>query len=491
MILENYENIVKGIAVRQNLSQLRQEIKEPNNKIALEYRLGGHYEVFEKLLHHEDAKIRKNAALLLGTFARKELLSSLYEAYQREETLFVKSSYLTSMKEFDFREYLPVLKKRLQELLSQAMVEEEKKHKKEEIRVLSDMLIMIEGSNTHKFTGKHVTSELLLLMNRNFIQTTYEQIQESNKKAFNVGIVLKTDVIEKILLIRTYEELLFLVDGMKTCSMNPQEAARQIVNSSFLAFLKERHEGSEPFYFRLECKSRMPLDKKSAFAKRLSAEIEELSHRSLINSTSNYEFEIRLIENKSGNWKVMVKLYTLPDIRFSYRREVVSESIRPVNAALTVALAKPYLQEDARVLDPFCGVGTMLIERHKQIRANTMYGIDIFDEAIKKAKVNTDCAHQIIHYINKDFFEFTHEYLFDEIITNMPMVIGKRTKNDIYEVYRRFFEKVAQHLETERTVVLYSHNREMIQELAPQNGFCIVKEWEISKHEGSYVVVLQ
>ena len=40
-------------------------------------------------------------------------------------------------------------------------------------------------------------------------------------------------------------------------------------------------------------------------------------------------------------------------------------------------LAKPYLKEDAAVLDPFCGVGTMLIERNKVLPARSLYGIDI------------------------------------------------------------------------------------------------------------------
>ena len=30
---------------------------------------------------------------------------------------------------------------------------------------------------------------------------------------------------------------------------------------------------------------------------------------------------------------------------------------------MIVALAEPYLKENAQILDPFCGVGTMLIER--------------------------------------------------------------------------------------------------------------------------------
>mgnify|MGYP002245200123 CR=1 FL=1 len=58
-----------------------------------------------------------------------------------------------------------------------------------------------------------------------------------------------------------------------------------------------------------------------------------------------------------------LKLYTIPMQRFSYRKNVVAASIHPSLAAMLVSLAKPYLKENAQILDPFCGVGTMLIER--------------------------------------------------------------------------------------------------------------------------------
>ena len=67
------------------------------------------------------------------------------------------------------------------------------------------------------------------------------------------------------------------------------------------------------------------------------------------------------------------------------------------------------MKEDAQVLDPFCGVGTMLIERHKAVRANTSYGIDILEEAVLKARENAEAAKQVIHFVNRDFFEFTHD----------------------------------------------------------------------------------
>lgn len=66
-------------------------------------------------------------------------------------------------------------------------------------------------------------------------------------------------------------------------------------------------------------------------------------------------------------------------------------------------LAKPYLKEDAAVLDPFCGVGTMLIERNKVLPARSLYGIDIYGQAIEGARENTELAGAEISYIQKNF----------------------------------------------------------------------------------------
>lgn len=290
--------------------------------------------------------------------------------------------------------------------------------------------------------------------------------------------------------IRTYQELLFAVKGLPSCPMDAEKAAEMIVRSDLFKFLARSHEGNPPYYFRVELKCKMDHSKKSAFTRRLSSKIEKLSGRKLINTTSNYEFEIRLIENKEGSCNVLIKLFTLKDERFSYRKEVIPTSIKAVNAALTVKLAQPYMKEGAQVLDPFCGVGTMLIERHKAVKAGTMYGLDILEEAIEKARENTAAAGHIIHYINRDFFDFKHEYLFDEIITNMPFKIGRKTEEEIENLYEAFFSSAKKVLKDDGIMILYSHNAGHVKKMAPANGFTVSETFEISLKEGTYVFVL-
>ncbi len=78
------------------------------------------------------------------------------------------------------------------------------------------------------------------------------------------------------------------------------------------------------------------------------------------------------------------------------------------------------------MLDPFCGVGVLLVERDFLVPAGDMYGVDIFGEAILMARENARTAGMNINYINRDIFDFTHKHLFDEIVTDMP-ARGKKT----------------------------------------------------------------
>lgn len=495
MIRKLWEQILENREIRQSLSNIRKEIKDDEQKTAFLYLTAGSEDVLIRLLKNEDAKSRKNVALLMGELGCKEYLEPLYEAYQVEEQLFVKSFYLTAIRNFDYRKYMPQLTERLEELTKIEMTEENQKHLSEEIRQLSAMKLEMDGIQKHEFRGVNEKYDVILLTNRDHQEITEQELKKeepyAETKIFGAGVMARVNGLRWVENVRTYQELLFTVRGMKTCKMDPQEAAETIVNSDLMTFLKKGHKGKVPFYFRIEFKSKMELSKRSAFTKKLSSQLEKLSNRELINTTSNYEFEIRLIENKMGNCNLLVKLYTLEDSRFAYRKEVSATSIRPVNAALTVALAKEYMEEGAQVLDPFCGVGTMIIERYKAVQANTTYGIDFNEECIEKAKVNTEAAHQIIHFVNKNFFDFKHEYLFDEIITDMPFCIGRKTEEEIWEVYEQFFPAARNVLKENGIVIMYTHDREHVKAFSVRNKFKLLKEYEISRREGTYVMILK
>lgn len=516
MVQKIWEKILNDEDVRKNLSNLREAVKVEENRRKCNHLIQEHLLFLEGLLQSSDPKTRKNVALLIGDLRLESFQLPLWKAYEQEETLFVRSSYLVAMQKLGMAAYLKPMKER-RKILSEMEVEENKqKHIREEMQELDKLILSIEGIRRHKFTGWKKESELILLANRRHLDTVLTELKQLpdlftyEAKLMNAGIRLKTDNLNPLMEVRTWQEMLFLVNGMKTCEKDPIAAAETIASSKLLTFMEERHIGEAPFYFRVEVKmqasvadnvkeglknkqeaDRKALEEKQKFIKKFVAVLEDRTERKLINSTSEYEFEIRLVENKEGRFNVMVKLFTMPDKRFDYRKEVVASSIRPVNAALMVQLAKEYMIEDARVLDPFCGVGTMLIERQKKIPASTSYGLDIFEEAIEKGRRNTQEAGQIVHYINRDCFTFTHEYLFDEIFTNMPFVQGRKTSLEIYEIYQKFFEFAGKLVRKDGVIVLYTHDKTYVDKLSFKSGFNILKKCQINVKEDTWVYVMK
>lgn len=491
MIRERYDAIQKKQDLRKNLIALKQELKEKGAVKAFLYYVGTDGGIITELLKEEDAKVRKNAAAILGELGQDIFLEPLFQAYKEEKQLFVRSTYLKAIRSCcDYRIYLPDLKQRLEEIRNMELEENSKKHLKEEEKILEEMILDIERPKFHTFTGWHILSDVVLLTNRNYKQVTSEQVANGKVQELNAGICVRTDELEQLISIRTYSELLFMPAGKKEFLNEPVKLAGQLLQSGIIDFLKERHSQGGSFYFRIEMKSKMPLSQKSVFVKKLSSALEEGSNGQLINSASHYEVEFRIIQNKNENYYFMVKLYTIPENRFSYRIHSLPVSIRPVNAALTVNLAKNYLKQKANVLDPFCGAGTMLIERNMLVPAKNMYGIDIYGDAVKKGRENAKEADTQIYFINRDFFDFRHEYLFDEVISNLPSFRGK--EEDAGRFYRKFFKKVSGLLQKNAVLVLYlDDKRAMLGELKKADNFRQEEMFEISAKEGTYVFVIR
>ena len=504
MVKELMEHIKNQVEVRKNLIQLKEELKDFSNVYACKYELAEDAQLFLRLLCSEDAKIRKNTALVMGRLGEDSYLEPLYKAYEQETQLFVKSSYLTAIGELNYMPLLEQLKARLAILKMMETDAGSEKHIAEERRVLTQLILSVEGIEKHAFTGWNQQNNLILITNRNCADITKRQIEElasdsgykdTTVQTFTAGVMVKTKHLKEIQQLRTYRELLFALEDVKTCTSDSATAAKEIAAGSLLDFLDTRHQDSkggtpQQYYFRVEYKGKVDLAQKSTFTKKFAAQLEKCSGGRLMNSTSNYEVELRLIENKAGRLNFLVKLYTLKDTRFAYRVNTVAASIQPFAAALMMELAQPYLRAEAKILDPFCGVGTMLIERHKFLRANTLYGIDIYGDAIEKARVNTEKAGVIAHYVNKDFFEFEHEYAFHEIVTNMPRVTGHKLENEIADIYKRFFVKAGEHLMSDGVIVLHSYEPELVRKYVKPN-YHIVKEFELSKKERSYLFIIR
>lgn len=466
-------------------------MKEEDKKQVLWNSLDEYQSVFIEYLSNEDAKTRKNAALLLGDIVCQEATKALWDAYEKEETLFVKAAYLQALSKLDVKEKLPELKARLEQLLQAEVEPENRKHIEEEIRELRKIVIQYEGIKHHTpdIDGKQLS--VILLTNRSQRETIRRTIDCGAAKVHPLGVWVDTDDLPSLIKLRTFRDMVFplKLDGFLVDE--PVEAAKQIWESDILGLLDSIHKEKGGYYFRIECKNAMELDERSTFTKKMASELEALSKGQLINSTSDYEVELRLIANKEGAFFPCLRLSTIKKRRFTYRKNAIAASIHPSTAALIMELAKDYLKEDAQIIDPFCGVGTMLIERHKKVPAREMYGTDIFGDAIKFARENTELAGLRINYIHRDFRDFKHDYLFNEIITNMPLR-GKKTKQEMDHFYEEFFDKAKTILTKDGVVVMYTNEIGFVKkQLRLHKEFELVQETCMQPKNDFYLLIMK
>ena len=111
MSIIEIKNIQNNIEVRNNLISLRALMIE--NRISPEEIKNDEYydtEVIVNLLYNDDPKVRKNAVLIMGKLDDAKYVEPIYQGYMREETLFVKSSYLKALSEYDYSSYEETLR---------------------------------------------------------------------------------------------------------------------------------------------------------------------------------------------------------------------------------------------------------------------------------------------------------------------------------------------------------------------------------------------
>lgn len=439
---------------RHVLAAIRNEIKE---QAALDEakEFFASYDGFEKLLMSEDPKIRKNAALLIGDLELTAQRDALFHAYEAETVLFVRSAYLKALEKMDCMPYLEAFSKRYEALLHKEHIAEEAKHDREERLALQKILSHAKPQKKHVFRGFSSPKKILLTTHPRYREITYDELPIREKKCTSSGVLLKTDSPQSVMENRTYKELLFPLKTGAILQDNPAQAARQLLDSDLLSILKEGHTGEEPFLFRVTLATHQPLDVRSSYAKKLAEKLEDESGQTLLNAPSDYEIELRFVETKESTYHVYLKLMTIRPKRFAYRKNSIAMTMKPSLAALLVRLAKPYLVQDAQLIDPFCGVGTLLIERQKLLKTRMTFGIDSYGDAILGARENTKLAGLDIQYVNRDYFDFTHDYLFDELMTDMPLR-GKKTKEEQDAFYNRFFDKALTQLKEQAVMILYS-----------------------------------
>lgn len=480
MFDKQLKELTEGINMRENLIYIKEALQGGNNTETLKSEKRYGISLFPGLLDNPDAKVRKNAVLIMGMLKEVGYGDIIAKRYMAETTFFVRSAYLTALKTYNYDEHFEMLKERRRELEAGGFDEADLKHAAAELKALIALLDSGKEQVKHTFTDPKKAVQVIL--------TTGADTREAVKEALTLngigelkqvfcGIMALTSKINKAAHIRIYKELIFPLNGMK--SYDKSEIPAALANGNLMELLDSMHrESSGAFGFRLDVKED---------AAKLSAKIQAMSKGRLINSVSDYEIEIKLIAAKDGKYGLFLKLHTFGFDRFKYRENYVAASLNPVRAAMAVWLVRNYLEEGANVLDPFCGVGTMLIERDKLVKAGQMYGVDTFGKAIDGARINTSKAGARANYINRNYFDFEHSILFDEIITDMPVLEYGAAD----EFYGRFLSYSEGLLKNQGIMIVYSSEKNLLRKHLRLNGnYKLLREFTMDSRSGAGVYVL-
>ena len=533
-LILKFDSLITSDNPRTLLSQIRQLLKDCPGALRDEdvfYSYATVEPIILACLTHEDAKTRKNAALVLQTIAEEygmdifgddqvedpaasdeaptasdlpsaEVASYLYAAYKAEETMFVRSAYLEALKCFDCEPYRAELMERLTFLKEESWAEGDLKHVREERHAIESLFEASASEMKSEFKGLDREMGILLVIDEAVREAAQTELG-AGARVVPGGVRLTTSSWKKVQSCRLYKEALFPVPLRKGSQITISNMGSLVADSKLIPMVDEllkaagdstqtgsagENAGAREHPFRMEIRSSSDEDRSGAALKRAAAELEEASKGRLRNSKTAYEFTLVLMAKRDGSLSPYIKLPDSTDHRFDYRKNSEATSMSAVMAAEAVQMIRPYLKDGAQVIDPFAGVGTLLIERAKAVPHGDLYATDIYGHAVIGGRENAELAGVNISYINRDFFDFKHDYPFDEVITEFPDLFNKEAEEK-EEFFRNFFQSAMEVTADKAMLFLISaEDKVMHKHIRLNPELRIVSEIEFRGHEKIYVI---
>ena len=174
------------------------------------------------------------------------------------------------------------------------------------------------------------------------------------------------------------------------------------------------------------------------------------------NNPSAYDTELR-VDCHMDRADLYLKLWNVADSRYPWRQRTVSASIHPATAACLVRYAKKFeTRERPRVLDPFCGCGSLLFARETLGPCRVLVGVDKSGSAVESARVNARAGKSRASFVTKDILRFEGREGFDLILSNLPFGNRVGSHEDNTRLYDRFVRRLRSLLAPGGVAVLYT-----------------------------------
>lgn len=123
-------------------------------------------------------------------------------------------------------------------------------------------------------------------------------------------------------------------------------------------------------------------------------------------------------------------------------------TLKTVVAYAMMHLIRVDAEREGRLLDPFCGSGTILLEAAHVYPQFEIFGSDRFEDPVAGAQENVAAAGLAdrIHITQVDARDLSDEYppdYFDAIVTNPPYGVRLGEHMNFYWLYRKFLDEAA------------------------------------------------
>jgi len=397
----------------------------------------------DRLLAISDDKARKTASMLIGLVAPDACADAMREALLREQTRFVRPSMILALGNTEAP----------QKYLDGYTIEPgADKHVREETDALKKALAKTQKPQELGILNLPMWCALTSV-NRSALRAELEEkkCRFNNKSALPGAIDALSADTHKL---RCYMDALYHIG-----EIGAYKSAAEKLNAI----------GCSGFSYRIEAGAYRPEQRRDL----IRSVSEGMAKFGYSDNPSAYAFEIRL---KSGGMYAVFP----QNGRFSYRKQAIPASIHPVTAASVVQICKPYMKENAAVLDPFCGSATLLIERGLAGHTESLVGVDISPFAIKAACANRAVSGLKIALIKSDILSYGAAR-YDEILSNMPFGIRVSDHKTNVTLYNKFIAKMTTLLKDDGMAFLYTQEKKLLRDvIAAKSGFSIVKEMDFN-----------
>ncbi|EMD16946.1 hypothetical protein HMPREF9943_00724 [Eggerthia catenaformis OT 569 = DSM 20559] len=481
---EIVRSIINETDLREQLILLKNTLKEDEQ--LTDSRL------FDKLkffLESGDSKIRKNAALVLGHYHRYNIKELLLNSYYHETTEYVKEAYLKALARQDCKSITDELRQIRSNLLTDCVTDS--KHIDAQLKILNPLILSYITHKKKSIRLLHKGVDVILTSLPFYQFTLFEYVLNLKYKPVAQGVLVRTNSLYDLLPIRNYNELIIPIKNCSAMDINDKYISDCFQNSNLLELLNILFDTEEAFYYKLTDQLKI---KNPALISKLVSHFNKSYSKRLLNVTSNYEIEILLRELRPHKVNAYLKITSLDNPRFDYRKEIISNSMQPYVANTLLQLAKPYMDVYAKVLDPFCGSGITLIERCLLKPVSFTIGIDIYAKGLEAAKRNTRAANLDINYVNKDCLRFVNNEMFDEIITDMPTYAQMKDKKALEYLYDNFFKRIPKLVRSDGYVFIYTSEISLIEKnLRLNKGYLsLIEHYDVPRGKNLfYFFILQ